>query len=293
MNLNTVITALITPFTSDRRLYLDGLKNLVEFQISNGVRAFYICGTYGGGPLMTLAERKKVAESVIEYAGGRATVIVHVGASNIDDVLELAKHAEDIGAHAIASVPPYYYAYDNEAIISYFKMLVSEVKLPVFLYNNPARTGVKISSEVLKCLADIGVAGVKDSSFDLVRFYEDVITITRNDFKFIIGTEALMLPAMMVGSTTCVSGLSNMFPELVVKLYNLIKGGMYEEASKTQLEVISVRKVLHLVPTIPAVYEVLRFRGIDVGYPKPPMRRLNMREVELLRTELAKIGVLR
>ncbi len=292
MNLNTVITALITPFTHDHKLYLDGLRSLLEFQFSKGVKAFYICGTYGSGPIMSLADRKKVAEAIIEHVGSDVTVIAHVGSLNMEDTLSLAKHAEDVGVHAVASVPPYYYAYDDEAIITYFKTLVSEVKIPVFLYNNPARTGIKIGSELLRRLADIGVVGVKDSSFDLVRFYEDLITVNRKDFKFIIGTEALMLPAMMSGSVTCVSGLSNTFPELVVRLYNLIKAGLYSEASEAQLEVIRVRKVLHLVPTIPAVYEVLRARGIDVGYPKPPMRRLNAKEVELVRSELVKAGVM-
>ncbi len=292
-NLNSVITALITPFTNNHKLYLEGLRKLIEFQISNGVKAFYICGTYGLGPLMSLAERKKVAEAVIEDVGGDATVIVHVGTTNLDDALELARHAEGVGAQAIASVPPYYYAYDDEAILNYFKRLTSEVKIPVFLYNNPARTGIRISSELLRRLAEVGVIGVKDSSFDLVRFYEDLITVTGKDFKFIIGTEALMLPAMMAGSTTCVSGLSNTFPELVVKLYNLIKTEAYVEASKTQLDVVKVRKALHLTPPIPTAYEVLRLRGIDVGNPKPPMRRLSRNEVELVREELVRAGMLR
>ncbi|MCS7108709.1 MAG: dihydrodipicolinate synthase family protein [Sulfolobales archaeon] len=293
MNLNTVITALITPFTKNFTLYLEGLMNLVDFQMGNGVKAFFICGTYGSGPLMSVAERKKVAEALISYVGGKATVIVHVGANNVDDTLDLARHAESIGADAIASVPPYYYVYDDAAILNYFSKLVSEVKIPVFLYNNPARTGVKISSELVRRLSEVGVVGVKDSSFDLVRFYEDMAVVDGKDFKFIIGTEALMLPAIMAGAMTAVSGLSNTFPELVVKLYNLIKMGMYSEAVKVQLDVIKVRRVLHLVPTIPAVYEVLRMRGIDVGYPKPPLRTLNTKEVELIRDGLMRIGMLR
>ncbi|MEM0453187.1 MAG: dihydrodipicolinate synthase family protein [Sulfolobales archaeon] len=292
MKLDTVITALITPFTSDHKLYLEGLKNLINFQIENGVKAFFICGTYGSGPLMSIADRKKVAEVVVNYVGSDASVIVHVGALNIDDTLDLARHAEGIGVDAIASVPPYYYVYDEEAIVNYFSKLVSTVKLPVFLYNNPARTGVRISSELVKRLAEVGVIGVKDSSFDLVRFYEDLITVSGKDFKFVIGTEALMLPAMMAGAITTVSGLSNTYPELVVKLYNLIKMGRYLEATKVQLDVINVRRVFHLVPTIPAVYEGLRLRGIDVGYPKPPLRRLSLKELELIKNELIRIGML-
>jgi len=293
MGLEGIITALVTPFTEDSKLNVDGLRRLIDFQLSNGVTSFFICGTYGLGPVMSVDERKKVTELVVESVGGRGKVIVHVGSLNIDDALELARHAEDVGAYAIASLPPYYYVFDDEAIINYFKRLVSRVKIPVYLYNNPARTGVRITSELLRRLADVGVTGVKDSSFDIVRFYEDLTVVDPSRFEFIMGTEALLLPAMVVGVKACISGLSNVFPELVVKLYKLVSEGDYVNAAKLHLEVIKVRKVLHLVPTIPAVFEVLRLRGIDVGIPKPPFRRLSSKEVELLRSELMKLGVLR
>jgi len=293
MGLEGIITALVTPFTEDSKLNVDGLRRLIDFQLSNGVTSFFICGTYGLGPVMSVDERKKVAELVVESVGSRGKVIVHVGSLNIDDALELARHAEDVGAYAIASLPPYYYVFDDEVIINYFKRLVSRVKIPVYLYNNPARTGVRITSELLRRLADVGVTGVKDSSFDIVRFYEDLTVVDPSRFEFIMGTEALLLPAMVVGVKACISGLSNVFPELVVKLYKLVSEGDYVNAAKLHLEVIKVRKVLHLVPTIPAVFEVLRLRGIDVGIPKPPFRGLSSKEVELLRSELMKLGVLR
>jgi N-acetylneuraminate lyase/4-hydroxy-tetrahydrodipicolinate synthase len=293
MGLEGIITALVTPFTEDSKLNVDGLKRLVDFQLGNDVTSFFICGTYGLGPVMSVDERKKVTELVVESVGGRGKVIVHVGSLNIDDALELARHAEDVGAYAIASLPPYYYVLDDEAIINYFKRLVSRVKIPVYLYNNPARTGVRITSELLRKLADVGVTGVKDSSFDIVRFYEDLTVVDPSKFEFIMGTEALLLPAMVVGVKACISGLSNVFPELVVKLYKLVSEGDYVNAVKLHLEVIKVRKVLHLVPTIPAVFEVLRLRGVDVGIPKPPFRRLSSKEVELLRSELMRLGVLR
>jgi N-acetylneuraminate lyase/4-hydroxy-tetrahydrodipicolinate synthase len=293
MGLEGIITALVTPFTEDSKLNVDGLRRLIDFQLSNGVTSFFICGTYGLGPVMSVDERKKVTELVVESVGGRGKVIVHVGSLNIDDALELARHAEDVGAYAIASLPPYYYVFDDEVIINYFKRLVSRVKIPVYLYNNPARTGVRITSELLRKLADVGVTGVKDSSFDIVRFYEDLTVVDPSRFEFIMGTEALLLPAMVVGVKACISGLSNVFPELVVKLYKLVSEGDYVNAAKLHLEVIKVRKVLHLVPTIPAVFEVLRLRGVDVGIPKSPLRRLSSKEVELLRSELMRLGVLR
>lgn len=292
MKFEGVITALITPFNESGEVYEGGLRRLLKFQVEKGVRGLFICGTYGSGPLMTINQRKRVAEITVEEVGGRADVIVHVGALNIDTVLELARHAQDVGADAVASVPPFYYAYDREALLTFYKQLVTAVDIPVFVYNNPARTGVTITPELLRELADIGVAGVKDSSFDLVKFLESMLEVGRGDFIFIIGTEALMLPALMAGARGSISGLSNVYPEPVTELFNMVIDGRYVDAVKKQLEVIKLRHIMHMAPTVPLCYELLRMRGVDVGYPKPPFRRVKPGELEGVRRRLAELGYL-
>ena len=292
MKFEGIIPPLLTPFSNKGDLFEEGLRNLIDFQVERGVKGLFICGTYGCGPSMTSEERKKVAEVTLDQVKGKITVIVHVGSSCIDTSLELARHAENIGADAVASVPPFYYAYDNESILSYYKQLVSKVNLPVFVYNNPFRSGIMITSELLNQLAKEGVAGIKDSSFNIVKFYEDIVTVEKKDFIFIIGTEALMLPALMAGARGCVSGLANVFPEINVQLYNLIKEAKYKEAAEKQIEIIKARKAIHLAPTIPVCHELLKVRGIDAGYPKKPFRKLTREELERVKTELVQIGLL-
>jgi len=292
MRFEGIIPPMVTPFKADGTLYEEGIRKLVNFLIEKGVSGFFICGTYGTGPAMTTEERKKTAEIVMDEAKGRSKVIVHVGSSNVDTIFELAKHAEDVGADAVATVPPFYYAYDEETIVNFFKELVSKVNIPVFVYNNPARSGNPITVRMLKRLVEVGVTGIKDSCFDLVRFYEFIVNIDRKDFEFIIGTESLLVPAYLAGSRACISGLANAFPEINVKTFNLLKEGKYEEAAKAQLEIIKLREVLHLAPTYPSVFEALRLRGIDVGYPKPPFRRLTKEEIKRLEEGLRKLGYL-
>lgn len=292
MKIEGIIPPMITPFSKEGDVFEDGLKNLIKFQIEKGVNGLFICGTYGSGPAMTVNERKKVAETAMNQVNGKIAVIVHVGSSSVNSSLELAKHAEDIGADAVASVPPFYYAYDNESVLSFFRELISKVNVPVFVYNNPARSGIAITSESLNKLAEEGVAGIKDSSFNIVKFYEDIVTMKKKNFTFIIGTEALMLPAIMAGAKGCVSGLANVFPEINVELYRLIKEERYKEAAMKQIEIIKARRALHLAPTIPACYEILRIRGINAGYPKMPFRRLTEKETEKIKSELVEIGLL-
>ena len=120
----------------------------------------------------------------------------------------------------------------------------------------------------------------------------DTIKYVKRDFIFIIGTEALMLPAIMAGASACISGLSNVFPELNVELYNLIKKGEYRKAVEKQLTVVKARKIIHSVATYPACYSVLKIRGIDVGYPKPPFKPITKEQVENIVSEFKKLGLL-
>jgi N-acetylneuraminate lyase/4-hydroxy-tetrahydrodipicolinate synthase len=92
------------------------------------------------------------------------------------------------------------------------------------------------------------------------------------EFRFIVGTEALALPAFIIGAKGSVAGLANAFPELVVQLWDLFQAGEYQEAAQVQMRVTKARQILHIPSsTNAACYAVLRERGVDVGYPKAPI----------------------
>jgi len=283
---------MITPFTSDKKLYEDGARNLIEFLREHGVNGLFICGTYGLGPAMTIEERKKLAELTMRYVPENMYVIVQVGSSNIDTSLELAKHAEDVGAQAVASTPLFYYKYRDDYVLSYFRKLFSAVDIPVFVYNVPSRVGYGISPSLLGKLAEEGAQGVKDTSGDIITFYQFMMNVKKRDFIFLVGTERLLVPSVVAGGHGCVAGLSNTFPEHVVELYKLTKEGRMKEAVQKQFFIIELRNTLYSVPHIPAAYAVLKMRGIDVGYPKEPYRLLSEEETEKLKRMLEEKGLL-
>jgi dihydrodipicolinate synthase/N-acetylneuraminate lyase len=268
-----IIPPLTTPFTESGSVYKEGLRRLVDFQIEKGVHGLFICGTYGSGPIMTVEERKQVHEIVVDQVGGRITVIAHVGTASTAQSVELAQHAESVGADYIASVSPYYHRHDERAVVEFFDTLVRAVELPVYVYNNPKASGVTITPSFLRHLADVGVQGIKDSGFSLIELTHFMLALQDvPDFRFIVGTEALALPAFLMGAKGSVSGLANAFPELVVKLWNLFQAGQYEEAVQVQMQVTRARQILHIPSsTNAACYAVLNERGIDVGSPKAPI----------------------
>ena len=289
-----VIPPLTTPFTEEGEIYEEGLRNLLDFQVEGGSHGLFLCGTYGSGPLMSLDQRKKVVEIAKDHVGERMTLIVHVGTTNTRDSVELAKHAEENGAAAVAAVPPYYYRHDEKTVLEHFRQLVKAVDIPVYVYNNPKTSGFTVTPSTLVKMADLGVKGIKDSGFSLIEFSHFVIELAdQREFNFIIGTEALFLPAMLLGANGCISGLANVFPEIVVELYNEIMKKNYEKAAKLQLKVNEARRILHISKsTNAACYAMLKERGVDVGVPKRPVLPVTDEETSMMRKEFIRIGLL-
>lgn len=267
--LEGLIPPLITPFDKKGNPDLKALENIVEF-IKDYIHGVFLCGTYGQGPIMSIEEKKIVIKKVVSMLNNSKKIVVHVGCANPYQAYELAKYAEDQGADVIASVPPFYYRYSEESVIHYFKELVSKVDIPVYVYNNPSRVGYPVTLSLLRKLEEIGVKGVKDSSFDLINFTTFNL-YTSDDFDVVIGTEALILPGYVLGARAFIAGMSNYLPEIVYQLYESCRKGDYKKASELQYRVNKVRHELHeLYQTIPLSYVILKLRGVDAGFPRKP-----------------------
>ncbi|MBA7501980.1 4-hydroxy-tetrahydrodipicolinate synthase [subsurface metagenome] len=295
LQIKGVIPPLTTPFTREGDIYEEGLRKLLDFQIEKGSRGVFLCGTYGSGPLMSVTERKKVVEIAVDQIKNRITTIVQVGTPSTKDAIELAKHAEESGVDVVSCVPPFYYRHDAQTVLEHFKQLVKAVEIPVYVYNNPKTSGFTVTPSILSKMADLGVKGIKDSCFSLIEFSHFLIEFEdREDFNFIIGTEALAMPAILLGAKAVISGLANPFPEIVVDLYNTTIKGDYEKAAKLQLKVNEGRKILHIAKsTNAACYAMLNERGIDVGIPRRPVLPVTTEELELMKKEFMRIGILK
>jgi len=290
-----VIPPLTTPFTESGEVYEEGLRQLLEFQIEKGIHGVFLCGTYGSGPLMSMEQRKQVVKIAVDQIKNRISVITHVGSASTAEAVELAKHSENLGVDAVAAVPPYYYRHDEGTVLEYYRELINAVNIPVYAYNNPKTSGFTITSSTLSKLADMGLKGLKDSGFSLVEFTHYIINLKdHKDFNFIIGTEALFLPAMMFGANGCVSGLANAFPEIVVELYETALKKDYEKAAELQLKVNKARMLLHIAKsTNAACYAMLKERGIDVGVPKRPVLPVTDEELRKMKKAFIEMGLLK
>ena len=286
-----VIPPLVTTYDQNGNFDHERMKNLVKFVEKGDVNGVFVCGTYGSGPLMSLKEREEVLETVINSVSSSTAVIAHVGSSNPDEAIELAKHAESVGAVGVASVVPFYYshAFNDDDVKRFFVKLINSVKIPVLLYNNPKASGYTVKSTLLKDLYKEGLAGVKDSSLDLLFFYSVKYEIDFQKFLYIVGTEAFILPTVPLGASGTIAGLANAFPGIVVETFNETKQGNYTKAFELQGKVNKLREIQHFTQSIPAIHAFLDIIGFDAGYPRSPFLPVNKETKDKMEEALKKV----
>lgn len=286
-----VYPAVITPFTAEGEVDVEKLSNYINY-LSDRVDGLFVGGSYGSGPIMSVAERKTLAEVTIKTAAGRVPVIMHIGTTNLNDTLELAKHAEAVGADAIAAVTPFYYRHTTDVIKAYYRDIINAVNIPVILYNNPKYSNFTVSGDLLAELADMGLEGVKDSSADIALFYDFMAKVKKPGFLFLIGSQTHLLPAVVAGAHGCVSGLSNAFPAFIKEIYEDCKAGKFAEARELQLKANLLRSVTGSGIPVPFYHAVLPMLNVDIGLPKRPFLPLPEKEVERIRKALEETKML-
>src|SRR5437016_9260740 len=163
-------TALVTPFKRDLSLDEAPLRKLVRRQISAGINFLVPCGTTGENPTLTRAEHLRVVEITIDEAGGKVPVLAGAGGYNTQEVIELARAVERLGANGILSVTPYYNKPTQEGLYLHFKAIAGAVRIPIVAYSVQGRTGANVEPGTLTRLAEVeNIVGVKEASGNIAQ----------------------------------------------------------------------------------------------------------------------------
>lgn len=274
LRIEGVIVPIVTPFDARGQLDTHATQKLVDYLIKRGVHGLFPAGTTGEGPLLNLAERRRLAETVVKAAGGRIPVIVHSGALTTADTIELAQHARHIGAQAAAIIPPYFFGHQNEAMFQHFKAVAQQVPdFPVYLYNNPGvGNNNRLSFELVDRLVETcpNITGMKDSSGS----FEMLARLSYkygNRFNTASGGDGQILMGAVTGIDACVSGNANVVPELVVALHQAATAGNIPLARKLQQQMDGVRQALEDGRDLSLFKAGLARRGLPVGTVRPPL----------------------
>ncbi len=223
-------TALVTPFTKDGALDEAGVRRLARRQIDKGIHFLVPCGTTGESPTLSLAERRRVVEIVVDEAAGKVPVLAGAGGYDTKEVIHAADEMKKAGANGILSVTPYYNKPTQEGLYQHFSAIAGAVGLPIIVYNVPGRTGCNVEVATQVRLAGVpNIAGVKEASGNMTQMCE----VCRNvpaDFIVLSGDDALTLPLMAVGGRGIISVASNEIPAEMSQMVEAAERGDFAAA---------------------------------------------------------------
>lgn len=271
---NGIIPAMITPFHSNQDLNESALRLLVSKLLAAGAHGLFCLGTNGEFFSLTLEEKIRIAEVIVDEVKGRAPVYVGVGQISSAETVQLARKMEDIGADALSVITPYFVKFSQKEMSEHYRRIAESTSLPIVLYNIPARTGNHLQPETVAELAAIdNIVGIKDSSgsFDTILQY---IESSGPNFSVLAGTDSLILPTLMAGGGGAIAATANVFPEAVVSIYENWKRGNYDQAESSQRVLRDLRNAFQL-GTLPSVLkEALNIIGFPAGPPRLPVSPL-------------------
>lgn len=263
--------ALITPFDSAGNVNYFELKKLIEFQIASGTQAIVILGTTGESATITNDERTKIIKFCIYQVNHRIKVIVGTGSNSTVTAIKLSIEAESLGADALLVVTPFYNKCNQMGLIQYYKSVAESVKLPIILYNVPARTGVNISPETVLKLSKIrNICAIKEASGNLHQVAK-LNHILPANFSIFSGDDMLTLPIIMMGGKGVISVTANCYPELVQNLCEFsLKNDLFN-AKRMFKYLFSINNAMLLDVNPICVKFYMNLLGFDVGIPRSPL----------------------
>ncbi len=223
------IVAIVTPFKNGE-VDEQALRELIEFQITNGTDGIVPCGTTGESATLTHEEHDRVIEITIDAVGKRVPVIAGTGSNSTAEALRLTKHAFEAGADGALIVCPYYNRPTQEGLYQHFKMIAENVPIPIVPYNIPSRTGVNLLPGMVMKLAKIkNIVGIKEASGS-IKQASDIIGLCSDGFAVLSGDDIFTLPLLAMGGAGIISVLSNVAPADMAGLVDAFASGNLTEA---------------------------------------------------------------
>ena len=274
MKISGAITALATPMKVDGSLDFLSLEKLIEFQISEGIKALVAVGTTGESATVDVKEHLEIIDFFIKISNGRIPIIAGTGANSTKEAIELTEEARVLGADAALLVSPYYNKPTQEGLFQHFSEIADAVDLPQIIYNVPSRTASNIEVDTVERLcSNKNIIGIKDATGDL-NIFEDLkrqcsFEINSGNFAIYSGDDETSFDLISRGGHGTISVTSNILPKLVSKMYEAAKNNS-QSGDEINKKLSKINKHLFLESNPIPVKFALNLMGIiDKGIRLP------------------------
>ena len=295
IKLRGVMQSPVTPLTADFSPDLPTFERLLDFHVRSGSPAISWPHHKGESLNLTIPERKRFAEAAVKVVAGRVPVTIHVSALAVEDTMELARHAQEIGADGILAITPYFWNPSLEAIHDYFVRLCTSIDLPVISYNSPSYlAGVEITGDLMSRLIERlpNFVGVKEASFNSEKFIElsRVALALRPTFAMLTGVEYL-LPSVPLGGVGSYSAAGSICPNLCNRLFDACVAGDWPRARELQYT-LSRLWLLFRDQYPSSLKGGMVIMGRPVGPTRSPLPTATPERQDHIRAQLEELGIL-
>lgn len=292
--LSGLVAAPFTPFRPNGDLALDTIPALATLLGKNQVSAAFVCGTTGEGSSMTTEERRQVAAAWRKASPPGLKLAVHVGHLSLGDSRALARHAQEIGADAIAAIAPGFFkpATAADLVAWCAEVAAAAPKLPFYYYHMPAMTGVAIPARDFLNQANgqiPNLVGVKFTHEDLVDF-ADARKTANGRYSMLFGRDEILLSGLRLGALGAVGSTYNYAAPLYHQIMKFFATGDLAAAEKDQARAREFIGIMSRAGGLSAGKAIMKFVGVDCGPVRLPLTNLSGQQERGLHNELKSVG---
>ena len=285
-----LMTAMITPMTSDGAVDYDGAAKLAAYLVDDmRNEGIVVNGTTGEAPTTTDEEKSRVIRAVLEAVGDRASVVAGVGTNITAHTIELARQAEKAGANGLLVVTPYYSRPAQDALAAHFTHVADSTGLPLIVYDVPARTATAVAADTLIALArHPRIVAVKDAKGDIAASSQ---VLAHTDLAYYSGDDPMTLPLLAVGGIGIVSVTAHVVGMRIFEMIEAFAHGRNAEASRLHLSMLPVNVGLFRNQAAVMTKAAMDLLGLPGGGVRGPLLPASAAERQTLRADLSAGGV--
>ena len=292
MRLEGSMVAIVTPM-KDGAVDLKSLRELCEWQLSEGTDGIIPCGTTGESATLTAVERYQVVKAVVEQVRGRALVIAGAGSNATHEAIDGVKAARELKADAALVVTPYYNKPTQEGLYRHYQAIWDAVRFPVVAYNVPSRTAVDLLPETVARLVKSGaICGIKEATANLDRQVQLVELCGADGLAYLSGDDFTVVPYIACGGHGVISVISNIIPRTMKELVVAARKGDFAKALEIQVKMAELNRMMFIETNPAPVKAAVALLGKAGPEIRLPLARVSDASLAKVREAMVKFGLL-
>lgn len=276
-----LLTALVTPFDDDGKVDYAEARRIAAYVVDKQKNSgLVVSGTTGESPTLSTDEKRGLLTEILDEVGGRAAVLFGAGTYNTEESIRLARMGEDLGAHGLMLVNPYYNKPGQRGLEAHFRAIAESTSLPILLYNIQPRSAINLETETLLRLAETpNIVAVKEASGNLGQI-SDVCARVPSGFRVYSGDDGLTLPILSVGGYGVVSVAGHIVGDRIARMIESFLQGRVAESVQLHQELLPLIKALFAAPSPTPVKHALALLGFRTRHVRLPLVPLSESEAE-------------